>query len=256
MSIPFPKDYFSRQAAEYSRFRPSYPPELFAYLDSLVPDHQLAWDCATGNGQAALGLAPYFDKVIATDLSERQIQEATPCEKVEYRVAPAEKSGFADHSVSLVTVATAVHWFDYDAFYAEVRRVCVPGGVLAVWAYRFPVITPAVDEAVRRFYYDKVGKYWPPGREKVDDDYRTLPFPFEEVPARMFESGVQWELSHLIGYIQTWSALNLMIQREGVNPLEAYTTELAHVWGDPKTVRAVTFPIFLRAGRVNEKEGS
>lgn len=252
MDDRFHKDYFSRQAAEYSRFRPSYPPGLFAYLDTLVPDHRLAWDCATGNGQAALGLAPYFEQVIATDLSERQIQQAMPSEKVAYRVHPAEQSEFADHTVSLVTVATAVHWFDYDAFYAEVRRVCVPGGVLAVWAYRLPVINPVVDEAVRRFYYDVVGKYWPPGREKVDDDYRTIPFPFDEFPPRMFESVVPWELSHLIGYIQTWSALNLMIQAEGVNPLEAYTDKLAEAWGDSKTIRDVTFPIFLRAGRVHE----
>jgi len=86
------KDHFSKQAADYARFRPRYPREMFEYLGRIAPSRALAWDCATGNGQAAVGLAAVFERVIATDASEKQIANAEPHERVEYRVAPAEES--------------------------------------------------------------------------------------------------------------------------------------------------------------------
>ena len=54
------KDRFSGHAAEYALYRPHYPKELFQYLASLAPNRDAAWDCATGNGQAAEMLAEYF----------------------------------------------------------------------------------------------------------------------------------------------------------------------------------------------------
>ena len=125
------KDYFSTQAKEYSKYRPKYPPELFEYLASLVKEHKTAWDSATGSGQAAIGLAPYFEKVIATDASESQIIHAHPHEKIEYRVASSEDSGIEDNSINLATVATAIHWIDTNKFYPEIRRVLKKGGVIA-----------------------------------------------------------------------------------------------------------------------------
>src|SRR5437867_9645499 len=163
------KDHFSRQAADYAKFRPGYPQELFQYVGSVAPSRQLAWDCGTGNGQAAVGLASVFDRVIATDASEKQITNAEPHQRVDYRVAPAENSGIKSETIDLIMVAQALHWFDLDRFYAEARRVLKPNGVLAASAYNLLHIEPAIDEVINRYYYDVVGPFWPPERKLVEN---------------------------------------------------------------------------------------
>src|SRR5437660_11374619 len=147
------KDHFSKQAADYAIFRPGYPQELFNYLGNIAASRQLAWDCATGNGQAAVGLAGVFYRVIATDASEKQISNAQPHERVEYRVAPAENSGIKSGTIDLVMIAQALHWFDLDRFYTEARRVLKPDGVLAASDYNLLHINPAIDEVVNRYYH-------------------------------------------------------------------------------------------------------
>src|SRR5216110_2684818 len=124
------KDHFSGQAVEYAKFRPHYPGELFEYLTSISPRHELAWDCATGNGQAAVGLARHFDSVIATDASAQQIASAELNDRISYRVAPAEASGIDSASVDLTLAAQALHWFDIDRFFREAKRVSRKNGVL------------------------------------------------------------------------------------------------------------------------------
>src|SRR5881296_1212973 len=194
------KDHFSRQAADYAIFRPGYPRELFDYLGSIAPSRQLAWDCGTGNGQAAVGLASLFDRVIATDASEKQIAKADPHERVEYHVAPAENSGIESETIDMIMVAQALHWFDLDRFYAEAQRVLKPNAVLAASAYNLLQIEPAIDEVVNRYYYEVVGPFWPPERKLVEQ-FSDLPFPFQEVDAPKFERTAQWDLEHLGGYL-------------------------------------------------------
>src|SRR4029077_9700031 len=200
------KDHFSRQAADYAKFRPRYPQQLFEYLGSIAPSRQLAWDCGTGNGQAAVGLAAVFDRVIATDASEKQIANAEPHERVEYRVAPAEQSPIELSNVDLIMVAQALHWFDLDRFYPEAKRVLKPGGVFAASAYRFLHVTPAVDDLVNRGYYGEiVGPCWPAERALIMN-FEEIPFPFPERETPAFEMKVDWTLDHLLGYLRSWSA--------------------------------------------------
>ena len=177
------KDHFSNQAADYARFRPRYPREMFEYLGTTAPGRKLAWDCATGNGQAAVELAEVFDRVIATDASEKQIANAQPHERVEYRVAPAEESSVESDSIDVIVVAQALHWFDLDRFYAEARRVLKPRGVLAASAYNLLRIEPAIDAIVDRYYHEVVGPFWPPERKLVEN-FGDLPFPFHESSRR------------------------------------------------------------------------
>ncbi|MCU0933548.1 MAG: class I SAM-dependent methyltransferase, partial [Thiobacillaceae bacterium] len=172
------KDHFSTRSSRYAAFRPCYPVELFTYLASLTPGHDLAWDCATGSGQAARGLAKHYTRVSATDASTAQIDAAAPHARVEFRVAPAQDSGLPDRSADLTTVAQAAHWFDLQAFYAEVRRVLKPDGLLAIWCYERLAIEPAVDAIVEDFYGGLLGPYWPPERRLVESGYRDLDFPF------------------------------------------------------------------------------
>jgi SAM-dependent methyltransferase len=249
MTEPF-HDHFSGHAGDYRLYRPAYPPELFAWLAEAAPGRDLAWDCGTGNGQAAVGLAEYFAKVIATDPSAGQIAHADPHPRVEYRVAPAERSPLADHSADLVTVAQALHWFDRDRFYAEARRAAKPGGLLAVWAYDLHAVNPAVDVVLDRLQNEFVGRYWPPERALVDAGYRPLPFPFPEVPAPAFEMTADWDLPRLVGYMNTWSATRRFVRAHGFNPLDRVSAELNAAWGDPATVRAVRWAFHLKAGRV------
>lgn len=251
------QDHFSGHARTYGEFRPDYPVSLFAYLADLAPGHELAWDCATGNGQAALGLAEHFRDVLATDASPQQIEQARPHPRVLYAVAPSDRSPAADASVDLVTVAQALHWFDLPAFYAEVRRVLRPGGVLAVWCYGLHVITPEVDAVVHRLYHEIVGNDWPLERRWVEESYRTVPFPFDEIAPPCFQMTREWNLRHLWGYLDTWSACRRYQARTGVNPLDLVRDDLGAAWGDPNDgVREVRWPLSLRIGRLSDGQGT
>jgi SAM-dependent methyltransferase len=241
------KDHFSKQAADYARFRPGYPPELFVYLAGIAPSRQLAWDCSTGNGQAAIGLASVFDCVIATDASEKQMANAGPHERVEYRVAPAENSGIDSETLDLIMVAQALHWFDLDRFYGEALRVLKPNGVLAASAYNLLQIEPAIDEIVNRYYYDVVGPFWPPERKLVEQ-FVDLPFPFHEIDPPKFEMTAYWNLDHLLGYLRTWSSTQGFIAAKDSDPLEQISDELRRAWGDSRQTRKVIWPLILRIG--------
>src|SRR5262245_42473803 len=180
-------DHFSAVARRYADFRPHYPPALFDYLTTLVPRSATVWDCAAGSGQATLDLSSRFARVIATDASAEQIGSATPQHNVEYRVALAEQSGLPEASVNLVTVAQALHWFDHDRFFLEVKRVLSPGGVLAVWVYATNQLEDeAVNRIVQDYYSNIVGQYWPPERKLTETGYRTITLPFIEIAPPSF----------------------------------------------------------------------
>ena len=249
MSATF-KDHFSGHAADYRAFRPTYPPELFQFLASLAPARELAWDCGTGSGQAAVPLAEHFARVFATDASAEQLKNADPHPKVEYAVAPAEACPLPDASVDLVVAAQALHWFDHDRFYAEVRRVCKPGGVIAATCYFVPSVGPDVDP-ILRVWEDFIRPYWTPERVWVDDGYRSIPFPFPELEAPRFEVSVPVSLAQFVGYLGTWSATKRYLKKHGADPLERFAGEFAAAWGAPSTVRTLRWELAMRLGRVS-----
>jgi SAM-dependent methyltransferase len=243
-------DLFSQQASTYAAARPSYPDALYQFLVSLVPRRLLAWDCATGNGQAARDLGRYFERVIATDGSVDQIAHAVPAANVEYRVAPAESSGLETKSVDLVAVAQALHWFAHDAFFAEVRRVTVTGGVIAAWSYGSCHAGADVETWLRDFEENTVGPYWNPERRWVDERYSTIPFPFLEVPAPTFELRVEWTLRQLDAFLHSWSAVTKFRRDRGEDPVPPLVERLASRWGPAERTREVTWPLNIRVGRV------
>ena len=241
------KDHFSRQAAEYAKFRPRYPKELFRWLGSVAPSNQLAWDCATGSGQAAVELAEMFERVIATDASAKQIGNAELHPRVEYRVATAEESGLETQSVDLVTAAQALHWFDLEKFYSQARRVLKPDGIIAATAYKLATVSPSVDAVVNHYYSDVVGPYWPDERRLVEK-FEDLPFGFTEMETPAFEMMAQWSVEQLLGYLRTWSATQRFMAAEKRDPLEQVERDLRAAWGDEE--RRVIWPLTVRVGRM------
>jgi SAM-dependent methyltransferase len=244
------EDHFSKLALEYSLYRPQYPDNLYEYLAGISPQTNLAWDCGTGNGQAASQLAKYFQMVYATDASTDQIALAVGHPRVEYRVESAETVSLESSSVDLVTVAVAVHWFNLEVFYRQVKRVLKPEGVLAVWTYHLPQIEPAIDRVINTYTYTVLGDYWPDRIIRyVDKKYETLPFPFVEFKPPDFEMRTEWDLNRFAGYLSSWSAVNGYITRNGRHPVEKIWENLKSTWGKEDIVRQLRWELYFRLGR-------
>ena len=248
MSSPKFEDNFSKQADVYARYRPPYPAALYEWIASIAPGHAMAWDCGTGNGQAAIGLTRHFRSIIATDPSTAQIGNAPAHPQIEYRVARAEDSGLADQSVDAITVALALHWFDLDQFYAEARRVLKPGGILAAWTYYLPQIAPEIDRVIEYFDAAILREYWSPRIQLLREKYQSIPFPFDELTAPEFAIEKTWPLTELIGYLHTWSGTQAYRDAHGVDPLTLVQADFAAAWGAIEQ-RTIRWPLFMRVGR-------
>ncbi len=245
------KDNFSRQADLYAKYRPDYPTELFDFMLLQIPEKKRAWDCATGNGQTAKKLAQYFSEVYATDISAKQLANATQAPNIIYSVQPAEHTHFEDSSFDLVTVSQALHWLKFDPFYAEVKRVAKPGSWFAAWMYSLPLISPAIDEWIGvRFYTDIIGGYWDYERKYVDDHYTTVPFPFSEIRCPEFYIRFEWTLAELEGYLNTWSALQKFILEKKYNPVDELVKQIAPLWNAERM--KIVFPLTMRMGRIDK----
>jgi SAM-dependent methyltransferase len=243
------EDHFSEGASTYAQYRPQYPGELFTYLASISPSRQLAWDCGTGNGQAAINLAKHFDRVAATDASSEQLAQAFRHEQVDYWVARAEAAGLKTGSADLVTVAVAVHWFDLEKFYQEIHRVLKPDGILAVWTYHLPVINPRIDRVLAQYYTEILAGYWPAQIRYLDEHYTTLPFPFAELYPPAFEISAKWNLGQLLGFLDSWSATRRYEQAVGEHPAKRIWQSLADAWGEADREWLIRWPLHMRVGK-------
>ncbi len=244
-------DHFARVSEDYATYRPVYPAELFGWLAVTVPGRKLVWDCATGSGQAAVALADYFETVWATDASSAQIASAAEKSNIEYHVASADSSKLPEQSADLVTVAQALHWFDLNSFYSEVRRVLKPGGFLAVWTYGIfraeGEYSEKIQQLLDQFYYETVGSCWPPERHHVENGYSDLFFPFEELVPPEFAMSVDWTLDNLAGYLRSWSATSRYKELHSADPVIPLIKELEAIWGNSR--RKVVWPLSIKVGK-------
>ena len=243
------KDNFSKQAVVYSKFRPQYPDEMIEYIISYVNNKSIALDVATGNGQVAHKFSSYFKNVYATDISQKQLDNAIKPDTIIYSKEPAEKTSFENQKFDLIVVAQATHWFDFDAFYKEIYRILKLDGIFAVMGYGLFSTNPDSDKILHHFYYKIIGSYWDAERKYLDENYETIPFPFEEIPAKGFENQFTWSFEELIGYLQTWSSVQHYISKNNQNPIDLIYDELKISWH--KSDKKVTFPLLLRIGKLN-----
>lgn len=243
-------DHFSAQAVAYKDFRPTYPEALFDWLAQIAPSTALAWDCGCGNGQASASLARRFERVIATDLSQKQLDLADPVANVEYRCETAENATLAAHSVDLIFVGQAIHWFDHAAFYREVERVAKPGACLVAITYNLLQVEPAIDDLIGKLYSDTLDGYWPQGRKHVETGYRNIPFPFGRLATPVISHHANWSLPQLLGYFESWSAVAAHRRATGRDALQAYRSALEAAWGDPACSKPIRWPITILAGTV------
>ena len=242
------KDNFSLQARQYAAFRPEYPGDLFDFLMSLVPDKAAAWDAGTGNGQVAVKLADFFETVYATDISPQQLANAPARSNIIYKVEPAEHTSAPDNIFNLITVAQAIHWFNFDLFYAEVYRTLKADDLLAVIGYGLLQIDEKTDAVIQKLYTTILGRFWDQERKYIDALYKTIPFPMAEIPTPAFAITCTWTFEQLTGYLNTWSAVQHYIKLNKLNPLSLVQQELKAGWGQD-LIKKVTFPVVLRVGR-------
>jgi len=245
------KDNFSAQSDKYAKYRPAYPSDLFEFLKLNIQDKLNAWDCGTGNGQVAYELAKMFDNVFATDISQSQIDNALQAGNISYSVQPAEKTDFDNGLFDLIVVAQAIHWFDFDKFYTEVRRTAKDNALLCVVGYGKLEISEQIDHVIADFYNNVIGKYWDKERKYIDHNYKTIPFPFDEIEAPNFANTQSWTLEHLIGYLNTWSAVKHFVKQNNYNPVDKLEKDIEQLWGNEQT-RPIHFPLLLRIGRITK----
>lgn len=244
------KDNFSTQSEKYAKYRPGYPFEFFDYLNSIISTKNRAWDCGTGNGQIAFELAKTFKEVFATDISQSQLDNALQADNIYYSLQPAEKTSFENNTFDLVIVGQAIHWFGFDKFYLEVRRTAKQNALICVVGYGGIDVSEEINQLKKDFYVNVVGPYWDKERKFIDEDYKTIPFPFEEIQAPFFENKLQWDLENYIGYINTWSAVKKFIKENGFNPVEKFQKELERLWKNNEE-KEIRFPFFIRLGRIS-----
>lgn len=244
--------HFADGAENYQKYRPDYPAALFQYLASLC-EHELAWDCATGNGQAALPLAAYFEEVIASDINEQPMNVALQKDNLSYYCWPAEQTSLKNNCVDLITVAQALHWFDLPSFYSEVNRVGKRQSIIAAWCYSLGNVSPLVDKVIAKLYHDILGDtYWPKERRYIDHHYKTIAFPFKKLKTPSFVAEKSFQLTELVGYLNTWSAVKEYQQRQQQNPVEMILSELENAWGTEQSY-TMQWPIHLLVGKIKKR---
>lgn len=243
------KDLFSRNSKQYAQFRPTYPEELYSFIFQYVRNKQNAWDVGTGNGQVARVLARHFKQVYASDISQKQLDEAVQLPNIQYFCCNEYETPFAEHTFDLITVGQAIHWFNFDLFYQEIQRVAKKGAIIAVWGYNLLQISPQVDKLIQEFYREKVGSFWDLERKYVEKAYQTIPFPFQTIECPTFQMEFFWDLANLEGYLNTWSSVGKFIKANNYNPVSELIVSLSPFWKENEQ-KKIIFPIFVKLGVV------
>jgi SAM-dependent methyltransferase len=212
----------------------------------------VAWDCATGNGQAAVALSKLFRTVHATDVSSEQLSAAFSAPNIAYSAKPAEETDFASGTFDFVTVAQALHWFDFERFWPEVRRVAKRGAFFCAWGYAWFRYGEDVEAELVRPAMRLLEPYWAPQNRILWNGYRQedIRFPFERIEAPGFVLELDTTVGGIIDYVRTWSAFKrAQAVPEVARALEQLLGRAADTLRPERRCRAAS-PLALVAGRV------
>lgn len=238
--------HFNRDGAGYDRFRPTYPDDLGRELAQRVAQQGCVLDVGCGTGQLSLSLADHFDRVIACDLAEKQIQNATPHPKVTYHIAGATNLPAQKGEVDVVVAAQAAHWFDLPRFYDEVRRVVRPGGSLALVSYGVPYVEGSFNSIFQQVYWQELHRFWPPERAAVEKGYADLDFPFRESAFPSLFISQSLSISGLIGYMKTWSSYGIALKAGEAKVFEQAFDTLRKYWPEGRENLPFKWPLSVR----------
>lgn len=244
-------DLFSESADLYARARPHYPHDLFTFIARHAPSLERAWDCGTGNGQAAISLAAHFSKVYATDPSQDQLNHASAASNVCYSVQRAEQTTFPAKHFDAICVAQALHWFDFDLFFSEVKRLAKPGAIFTAWGYSWPGVTPSFDDIFKSVIRDVIEPYWAPQNRLLWRAFADVPFPFDRLDPPEYQISASWTFHQFLSYIATWSAIRKYAVETGEELLDKAESVLRPHWGNPDVARDVSMPLCVLAGHVS-----
>lgn len=171
-------------AKAYAQGRPYFHPlvmEKIRETIGLAAPLELAVDVACGTGMSSLALLDLADRVMATDVSPEMLAQAPANERLDYHLAPADALPLRDEQADLMTISSAFHWLEREAFLREARRVLRPGGWLAVYENCFESRHPntVLEEWLQTHYQTHPS----PPRDRTpftDEDARKAGFNFLE----------------------------------------------------------------------------
>jgi SAM-dependent methyltransferase len=246
-------DLFSKQADTYAVSRPQYPEQWYKFLFAQCAGNSLVWEAACGNGQATVALSKYFNRVVATDLSPQQIDNALSLTNVSYSVSAAENISLADNSCDLVCTAQALHWFDLPQYWQTVSRVLKPGGVFATWGYNWNSFDAELDECIHEAVFKPIESYWAPNNKLLWDRYRDIDFPFEAIEVPEVAMPAEYNLYELFNLYRSMSGVQIYIQQHGDEYLRRAFENVKSVWGDPEIKKMSYWDIVSYCGRLRHQ---
>lgn len=239
---------FNTKSNDYESARPVYPRELFEFLKRECYSTETAWDCACGTGQVSKSLVNYFNKVYASDINENQILNSFKSESVNFSVQKAEETTFSDSFFDTVCVAQAMHWFNLEKYFREVKRVLKTGGVFACWGYSFFKIEPDIDKVVKEILLDPIKPYWSSRNKILWDKYKDVTFPFKHIQTPEIEMNQIWTKSQLLDYVKTWSAYKRYMEDSSIDIGNIFMEKTRDIWPVDKE-RNVKMDFSLYLGR-------
>ncbi len=243
------KSTFSYDPSHYTNYRPQYPKELFEFLSKKSTSPKMVLDCGSGSGQATEGLSRIFEHVIAVDASNELLSKAKKLSNVTYIQSLCEKLPLASNSIDLICVAQAIHWFQLETFYEEVKRILKPGGIIAVFCYNQATISTKVDEIVANIYEQvKSNENITIERQYVYDAYETLPFPFKKILSPSFKMTVRWNYNQWLEYMKTWPSILEYEKKFNINLVENSKLAIRHAW-ENEDEKEITWSIYLKVGQ-------
>ncbi len=129
---------YSKKAEDYAAYRPEYSKEAFQSLfdNTGLGSNWTVADIGSGTGNVAMHLVDHVKRIFAVEPNEAMRNQAElhlGCHSSFRSIAgTAEKTSLPSHSVDMILVGQALHWFNQDATCLEFNRILKAGGWLAI----------------------------------------------------------------------------------------------------------------------------